>query len=188
MDRLETSFALYSRYFYPPALVSVSLNSTFHWIHSSAVTMGDSRHHVLSLIQSKSTIEADQPVTVGSVFMWANQCIHQRHAETTNQAAPTFSLFKSTTGQSSHSFTRMHPRSRMNTFTHACISSLPYQKRNIPVYLSIMATVNKNLKPNNSTQVFITIHTKACEYIQLQNQPGSPLAIHIKQINVKEKN
>lgn len=45
---LETSFALYSRYFYPPAWMNISLCSAFHWIHGSPVTMGDSRHHVLS--------------------------------------------------------------------------------------------------------------------------------------------
>lgn len=83
-----------SRYFYPLARMNISLNGTFQRMHGSPVTMGDSRHHIVSLIQSKSTIDADQPVTIRPVFMWANQCIHQRHAEPTDRAAPTFRFSK----------------------------------------------------------------------------------------------
>lgn len=86
-----------------------------------------------SLIQSKSTIDADQLVPVRPVFMWANQCIHQRHAEPTDQAAPTFRFSKVPyAGAPIYPHARMHARLCMITLTHMH-QQLTFQKRNIPI-------------------------------------------------------
>lgn len=68
---LKTSSAFYSGYSYPRII---------KW-HISAPSQWETVVIMSSLIQSQCTMDRDQPVTVMPVFLWANQCIHQRHAE-----------------------------------------------------------------------------------------------------------
>lgn len=105
-----------------------------------------------SLIQSKSTIDADQLVPVRPVFMWANQCIHQRHAELTDQAAPTFRFSKAPyAGAPIYLHSCMHARTltygytHTHTHTHASTAYLPKTKHS-----NLMATAKRNLPLKSS--------------------------------------
>lgn len=69
-----------------------------------------------SLIQSKSTIGANQPVMVRPVLTWVNQSIHQRHAEMADLAAPTFRFSKAPWAGAP-----IHPRARTLALTHSHI-------------------------------------------------------------------
>lgn len=91
--------------------------------YAAALSQWETAVIMSALIQSKSTIDADQPVTVRLVFMWVNQCIHQRHAELADPAAPTF-RFSKAPYRPELLFSRTHAR----TLAHACIDSLPSQK------------------------------------------------------------
>ena len=93
-----------------------------------------------SLIQSKSTIDADQPVTVRPVSMWVNQCVHQRHAEPDDSSSSTY--LHSSQERQKAGFIRTH--ARFGTLAHSCSNSLPCQN------VEFKGTVHPQMKKKNT--------------------------------------
>lgn len=97
-------------------------NKTFHPMKGSAIPTGDS-HKPCRL---SSNQKAQCQVTFSPFFMCANQCIHQRHAEPTDRAAPTFRISKA---GSFYSFARMQTHTSMQQNL-----TLPKMAHSFPLY------------------------------------------------------
>lgn len=148
--------------------MSISLNSTFHWIHAGPVTMGDSRHHVLSHpIKKHNRLRS---ACHSQACLHVGQSVYSSASCGANWSSSTYlQIFKGTVGRSSYSFTRMH--------THVSMSALARTHMHQQLTFSEMkhSNFNGNLKPYISRGLH-TIHTRACQYIQFQNHPEQPIS------------
>ena len=140
-DRLlKTSCALCSSYFYPPAWMNISLNSTFHWIHAGPVTMGDSRHHVLSHPIKKHNRRSS--ACHSQACLHVGQSVYSSTSCRANWSSRTYlSCFQRHCRPElvfSHSHACTHVLLACS-HTHACFTSLPFHKWNIPIYWQLEA-------------------------------------------------
>lgn len=126
------------------------------------------------LTQSKSTIDADQPVT-GQAFLHVGQSVYSSASCRADRSSSTYlQILKSAVGRSADSFAHMHARLE---YEHAPTHmrqqlTLPDMKHS-----NLMATKNENSRHNGSEG----LHYRTYKSLSIRLTQNRPLLIHIKE-------